>query len=83
MPSNSDEMYKGQAKRWLVKVIVIFIVGGLVNLILSYIFSGGVYIFLSIITGFGILILSTYLLFRHVDTLILKRLAQSKEDDDV
>jgi hypothetical protein len=83
MPSNSDEVYKGQARRWLMEVLVISVAGGLVNLVLSYIFSGGVYILLSLIIGFGILILNAYLLFRHVDTLILKRLAQSKEGENV
>jgi hypothetical protein len=82
MPSNSDEVYKGQARRWLMEVLVISVAGGLVNIVLSYIFSGGVYILLSLIIGFGILILNAYLLFRHVDTLILKRLAQSKEGEN-
>jgi hypothetical protein len=83
MASNSDEIYKSQARRWLIEVTFVSFVGGLINLFLFSVFSGGVYIILIIITAFSVLIFNAYLLFRHIDTLILKRLAQSKEGGDV
>lgn len=81
--SNQDEVYREQATRWLIEVIAVSIFAGVLNFVLSALLPNFTYLLLSLILILGLALINTLLLFRHIDTLILKRLAAVQEETHV
>lgn len=70
-----DTDYKEEATRWIVEVLIIATVGSVINWVL--IFSGpSPNPLLAFVVNIGLVVAGSFLLFRHVDTLIFKRLSQ-------
>lgn len=76
--TDQNRVYKKQAKKWIIEVVVISLVGGFINLILSTTVSGLGFVLLSFVVSLGVILVNALLLFRHVDTLVLKRIAQAE-----
>jgi len=75
--TTDDKMYVGPAKQWIVQVLVIGVVAGAINaaIVLNRIELAPIF---TVLVNLTAVVIASFLLFRHVDTLILKRLAQSK-----
>jgi len=75
--TTDDKMYVGPAKQWIVQVLSIGVVAGAINaaIVLNRIELAPIF---TVLVNLTAVVIASFLLFRHVDTLILKRLAQSK-----
>lgn len=70
-----DKLYVGPAKEWILQVVVIGIIAGAINAVIVLSRPGFAPVF-TILVNLTAVVIASFLLFRHVDTLILKRLAQ-------
>ena len=70
--------YKGHAIRWIAEVLMVAVIGGFLNFILAAGIGGQGAVIFNLIISLGVALASGFLLFRHVDTLILKRLGQAQ-----
>ena len=80
---NHDYVYRDQATKWLVEVIGVSIVAGVLNFALFIAFPSILFALLSLILILAFAMVNAILLFRHIDTLILKRLAAIQEEKNV
>jgi len=81
MDSGSTQVsYKEHAVRWIVEVLIISVIGGVINFSIVSGIGGRGSFFFSLGISLVVALVSGVLLFRHVDTLILKRIAQSQND---
>lgn len=70
-----DKAYHGPAKKWIAQVLAIGFGTGIFNMVV--VTGGGVGgILVAFLVNFAASIAAAFLLFRHVDTLILQRIAE-------
>lgn len=75
--SNVD--YTQHAKRWVLEIFVLSVIGGIINLFIISAGEGFGSFVLAFLVYVGVVLTSAFLLFRHVDTLILKHIVQAQE----
>lgn len=72
--SNYDTDYRKEAYRWIVEVVIIGTIGSILNWFLIFNWSSS--IFFVFIINVCLTVAGSILLFRHIDTLIFKRISQ-------
>lgn len=70
--------YKSHAIRWIAEVLIVSVIGGILNFSVASGIGGRGSLFFSLVISLAVALASGFLLFRHVDTLILKRIAQAQ-----
>lgn len=75
--------YKSHAVRWIAEVLIVAVMGGLLNFTVAAGIGGQGTVIFSLIISLGVALASGFLLFRHVDTLILKRLGQAQNSGSI
>lgn len=75
-----DRLYADIAKKWIIQVIIIGVVAGAVNGIIVINQFGLAPVF-AVLVNLVAIVIASLLLFRHVDTLILKRLMQMQGEN--
>lgn len=83
MSTDSTEVsYKSYAIRWIAEVLIVSVIGTVINLSVGSGVGGRGSLYFSLMISLGVAIASGFLLFRHVDTLVLRRIAQVQKGGD-
>ena len=80
-----NKTHRIQARKWLIQVIIVSAIGGVINMmfIATAQNSNSTAFFFIFITNIAVALVNVYLLFGHIDRLIIKRIQQAEDRDDI